>query len=50
MTWKAVARRAKIPDLTMDDVHKFLTRQLVWAFDREILRANMNDLIDNMAA
>jgi integrase len=50
MSWKAVASRARIPDLTMDDVHKYLVRQLVWAFDREALRANMNDLIMGIAA
>lgn len=46
--WKRVARAAGVPNLTMDDVHKFLMRQLVWASDREDLRRNMNELLDEM--
>lgn len=46
--WKRVARSAGIPNLTMDDVHKFLMRQLNWASDREEIRANMNNLLDEM--
>ncbi|MDR1338263.1 MAG: integrase family protein [Rickettsiales bacterium] len=49
MAWRTIAARAKIPSLTMDDVHKYLTRQLVWTSDREELRGNMNRLIDGMA-
>ncbi|MDR0741704.1 MAG: integrase family protein [Rickettsiales bacterium] len=49
-SWKAVAASAKIPNLTMDDVHKFFIRQLLWNSDREVLRKNMNDLIDNLIA
>ena len=46
--WKRVARSANIPGLTMDDVYKFLMRQLEWASDREDLRRNMNLLLDEM--
>ncbi len=46
--WKRVAIAAKIPNLTMDDVHKFLMRNLEWASDREDLRRNMNNLLDEM--
>ena len=46
--WKRVANAAKIPNLTMDDVYKFLMRQLVWASDREELRTNMNMLLDEI--
>ena len=46
--WKRVARAAGIPNLTMDDVHKFLMRQLTWASDREDLRRNMNELLDEI--
>ena len=46
--WKRVARAAGIPNLTMDDVHKFLVRQLEWVSDREDLRANMNRLLDDL--
>ncbi len=46
--WRRVAARAGIPNLTMDDVHKFLMRGLVWASDREDLRVNMNNLLDDI--
>jgi len=46
--WKRVAHAAGIPNLTMDDVHKFLVRQLEWVSDREDLRANMNRLLDDL--
>ena len=46
--WRRVARVAGVPNLTMDDVHKFLIRQLEWASDREDLRTNMNRLLDEM--
>ncbi len=46
--WKRVARVAGIPNLTMDDVYKFLVRRLEWASDREQIRQNMNDLLDEM--
>ncbi|MBN1325330.1 MAG: integrase family protein [Alphaproteobacteria bacterium] len=48
MAWKRVAMAAKIPNLTMDDVYKFLNKQLVWASDRESFRLNMNKLIDSI--
>ena len=46
--WHRVARAAGIPNLTMDDVYKFLVRQLNWASDREEIRTNMNNLLDEM--
>lgn len=46
--WKRVAIAAKIPNLTMDDVYKFLMRNLEWASDREDLRRNMNNLLDEI--
>ncbi|MDR2412765.1 MAG: integrase arm-type DNA-binding domain-containing protein [Rickettsiales bacterium] len=48
MSWRRVARVAKIANLTIDDVHKFLMRKLAWAADREELRQNMNDLLENL--
>lgn len=48
--WKRVAGAAGIPNLTMDDVHKFMMRQLVWASDKEDLRANINNLLDDICA
>ena len=38
----------KIPDLTMDDVYKFMMRNLQWASDREDVRNNMNALLDDL--
>jgi len=46
--WRRVTRAAGIPNLTMDDVHKFLMRRLEWAADRENIRTNMNNLLDEM--
>lgn len=43
--WRNVVRTAKIPNLRMDDVYKFFMRRLVWASDREDVRANMNSLL-----
>ena len=48
--WRRVAAAAGIPNLTMDDVHKFLMRQLVWASDKEDLRANINILLDEVCS
>ena len=48
MSWRRVAAAAQIPDLTMDDVHKFLMRRLTWAADREDFRNNMTDVLDGV--
>ncbi len=48
--WRRVAKDAGIPNLTMDDVYKFLMRQVVWASDREDYRANLNSLLDEVLA
>ncbi len=45
LAWRRVATRAGIPNLTMDDVYKFLMRQLVWVSDKEDFRVNMNQLL-----
>lgn len=50
VAWRRVANAAGIPDLTMDDVHKFLMRRLTWASDKEIVRENMNALLDEILA
>ncbi len=49
-SWRRVVTDAGIPNLTMDDVHKFLMRQVVWASDKEDLRANFNALLDDVLA
>ncbi len=48
--WKRVAIDAGIPNLTMDDVYKYLMRQVVWASDREEFRNNLNNLLDDLFA
>lgn len=48
--WRAVAVAAGIPTLTMDDVHKFLMRRLVWSPDREDFRENMNSVLNEIMA
>lgn len=48
VAWARVAHVAGIPNLTMDDVYKFLIRQLPWAPDRSDFRDNMNILLDNL--
>ena len=46
--WKRTVDRAGIPNLTMDDVNKFLMRRVVWASDREDFRENINRLLDDV--
>ena len=48
IAWKRIAVKAGIPNLTMDDVNKFLMRQLVWSSDKEDLRENMNSLLNEV--
>lgn len=48
--WNNVVAAARIPGLRMDDVYKFFMRKLVWASDREDLRANMNNLLEKYLA
>ena len=48
--WKRVVTNAGMPYLTMDDVYKFLMHGLVWNPDKDNLRNNMNDLLDELFA
>lgn len=48
--WKKIVEKAGQPDITMDDVHKFLMHSLVWNSDKDILRENMNDLLFDLEA
>ncbi len=48
--WKRVVTNAGMPNLTMDDVYKFLMHALVWNPDKDNLRNNMNDLLDELFA
>ena len=50
LAWSRVVADAGIPNLTMDDVYKFMTRRLIWAGNREDLRVNMNDLLEELLA
>ena len=46
--WRRVVNAAGMPNLTMDDVHKFMMRNLTWASGMEDLRTNMNNLIEEI--
>lgn len=48
--WKRVVNNAGVPSVTMDDVHKFLMHALIWNPDKDNLRNNMNDLLDDLLA
>lgn len=48
IAWKKIAKKTGIADLTMDDLYKFLSRQLTWTANKEDLRTNMNDLLSNV--
>lgn len=48
VAWKRVVTVAGLPDVTMDDVHKFLMHALVWDSDKDKLRENMNDVLSNL--
>lgn len=48
LAWSRVIQDAGIPNLTMDDVYKFMMRHLVWAGDKEDLRSNMNNLLEEL--
>ena len=48
VAWKRVTTNAGIPYVTMDDVHKFLMHALIWNPDKDILRENMNDLLNDL--
>ena len=48
VAWERIITDAEIPGLTMDDVYKFIMRRLSWAGDKEDLRNNMNELLDDL--
>ena len=50
IAWKRVANNAGVPYVTMDDVYKFLMHALVWNPDKDNLRNNMNELLDDVLA
>ncbi len=48
--WRHVVSIAGMPQLTMDDVYKYLTRQLVWTPNKAQLRENMNNLLNDLTS
>ena len=50
VAWKRIVASAGIPNVTMDDVHKYLMRALIWNPDKDVLRENMNDLLADLFA
>lgn len=50
VAWKRIVSNANMSYVTMDDVHKFLMHALVWNPDKDNLRNNMNDLLDELFA
>lgn len=50
VAWKRIVVSAGIPNVTMDDVHKYLMRALMWNPDKDVLRENMNDLLADLFA
>lgn len=46
--WRRVTERAKVPGVRMDDVHKFLVRSLEFSSDRETMRRNMRNVLDEI--
>jgi len=50
VAWRRITLDACMPDVTMDDVHKFLMRSLVWNPDKDNLRENMNELLADLFA
>jgi integrase len=50
IAWKRITTNAGLPNITMDDVHKFMMHNLVWNPDKYMLRENMNDLLTELFA
>ena len=50
VAWRRIVDDAGMPDITMDDVHKFLMHSLVWNSDKDSLRDNMNELLNELFA
>ena len=50
VAWKRITKNAGVPDVTIDDVHKFLMHSLVWNPDKDNLRDNMNNLLSDLFA
>jgi integrase len=47
--WKKMMMSAGVPEVQMNDIYKYMFRQLNWTSDREQLRENMNKLLTNIS-
>ena len=50
VAWKRIVTAAGLSNVTMDDVHKFLMRALIWDPDKDKLRENMNEVLSDLLA
>ena len=48
IAWRKIVDAIGVSNLTMDDLYKYLMRQLTWTANKEDLRFNMNDLLNNL--
>ncbi|MFA7187998.1 MAG: hypothetical protein WC137_00765 [Alphaproteobacteria bacterium] len=46
--WKKLITSVGLPDVQMNDIYKYMIRQLNWTSDREQLRKNMNKVLTNI--
>ncbi|MDR1207504.1 MAG: integrase family protein [Rickettsiales bacterium] len=46
--WARIISRARLHDIQMNDIHKFMMSRLEWSGDREIMRRNMNAVIGDI--
>ena len=49
MAWKKMVTAINLPEVQMNDIYKYMFRQLSWTSDREQLRENMNKVLTNLA-
>lgn len=49
MAWKKIITSIGMPETKMNDIYKYMFRQLDWASDREQLRENMNKVLTNLS-
>lgn len=48
IAWRKIVDAIGVSNLTIDDLYKYLMRQLTWTANKEDLRFNMNDLLNNL--
>ncbi|MCL1891675.1 MAG: hypothetical protein FWF97_00045 [Alphaproteobacteria bacterium] len=47
-SWHNLTAAAGLSGIQMNDIYKFLSRRLAWTADREHLRENMNNVLNNL--